>query len=123
MATVIIVTGEHDVRYFPLGRRTNVVGRSESLIIQVLDDQVSRKHCQIRYVSDRDRYHLLDMHSRNGTLINGRLIEEETPLNDGDYIQIGNTELLYTHEDFDDAEMALHHYKKVGERGRPTFMN
>lgn len=122
MASIIVVSDKTTSQYYPLGRRTNVIGRSEALLIQILDDQVSRKHLQIRYDQGSQKYCALDMNSRNGVFVNGRQIEEETPLAEGDRIIIGSVELLFTNEDFDDAESALHHYKKAGERGRPTFL-
>jgi len=99
-----------------------VIGRAESLIIQILDDQISRKHLSIRFDPPSERYCAVDMNSRNGVFINGHRILEETVLTEGDRLQIGNTELLFTEKDFDDAEKALHHFKKAGERGRPTFL-
>ena len=41
-------------------------------------------------------------------------------MNDGDYIAIGRTTLLFTLKDFPNRESALSHFKKVGERMRPT---
>jgi len=122
MASMIVASEESTVTYYPLGHRTNVLGRSESLLIQILDDQVSRKHLQVRYAQNTKKYFAVDMNSRNGVFINGRKIEEETPLAEGDRVMIGNTELLFTEEDFKDSESALHHFKKAGERGRPTFL-
>ena len=52
--------------------------------------------------------------------VNGAKITEETGLVDGDQILIGQTTLLFTEKDFDDRESALSHFKKVGERMRPT---
>ncbi len=49
MASIIIASGKQAGTYYPLGHRTTVIGRAESLLVQVLDDQVSRKHVQIRY--------------------------------------------------------------------------
>jgi hypothetical protein len=45
-----------------------------------------------------------------------------TRLVDGDYITIGSTTLWFTLNDFPDKESAMSHYKKVGERSRPTFI-
>ena len=61
------------------------------------------------------------MNSKHGTLVNDVKINEETVLVDNDHIDIGLTNLLFTLEDFDDRENALLHYKKVGERRRPTI--
>ena len=121
MASIIIASGENAGQHYPLGHRTNVIGRAESVPIQILDDQISRKHLQIRYDEKSDAYVAMDMSSKNGVYINQNRIKTETALQENDSIQIGNTELLFTNKDFEDAEKALHHFKKVGERARPTF--
>jgi pSer/pThr/pTyr-binding forkhead associated (FHA) protein len=120
MASLFIISGERKGSYYPLGHRTNVIGRNETLPIQILDERVSRQHLQIRYDKQKDGYYALDMKSRHGVLINDKKITEETALVDGDEILIGQTTLLFTERDFDDWESALSHFKKVGERMRPT---
>lgn len=122
MASIIQYNSEEQVDYLPLGKRTSVIGRSEALPLQVLDDQVSRKHLRIRYDEGTDTHLASDMGSRNGVFVNDRKIESEAQLVEGDIIRIGNSELLYTDSDFDDAESALHHFKKAGERSRPTMV-
>ena len=120
MASIFVMTGTQKGDYYPLGRRTNVVGRDEALLIQVLDDRVSRKHMRIGFNADTHLHYVADMNSRHGVFVNGSKITAETVLNDGDYITIGGTGLLFTEKDFDDHESALSHFKKVGERERPT---
>ena len=122
MASIIVLNGPQKDQYYPLGRRTNVIGRDEALMIQILDDRVSRKHLQIRYDKAKDEYHALDMSSKHGVYINNNKIEGETRLADGDCITIGVTVLWFTLNDFPDKESALSHYKKVGERSRPTYL-
>jgi pSer/pThr/pTyr-binding forkhead associated (FHA) protein len=121
MASLIVLDGSQKDSYYPLGRRTNVIGRDEALMIQVLDERVSRKHLQIRYDKDNNKYLALDMSSRHGVFVNGNKISDETRLADGDRITIGTTTLWFTVNDFPDKESALSHYKKVGERFRPTY--
>ena len=123
MASLFIISGDQKGDYYPIGVRTNVVGRDEALPIQVLDDLVSRKHLQIRYDAQEGRYHALDMKSRHGVSINDRKISEETVLLDGDEILIGRTTLLFTEKNFEDWESAMSHFKKVGERERPTTLD
>ncbi len=123
MASIIITSGEQKGDYYPLGHRTNVIGRDEALLIQVLDDLVSRKHMQIRFDKETSRYHALDMKSKHGVFINGRRISQETVLAEADQILIGETTLLFTDQDFDSRESALSHFKKVGERMRPTHIS
>ncbi len=123
MPSIIHRSSDEQANYLPLGKRTTVIGRSESLPMQVLDNKVSRKHLRIRYDESTGRYWAGDMESRHGVFINGRQITEETELNEGDTVRIGTSELLFTEKDFDDAQSALHFYKKTGERDRPTFID
>ena len=122
MASIIYSTVDKQGRYLPLGRRINIIGRSEALSMQVLDDQVSRKHLKIRYEESTGQHLASDMNSHNGVSINGKKIGEETALKEGDLVRVGTTDLLFTETDFDDEQSALHHYKKVGERAKPTMM-
>lgn len=122
MASIIVTSGEHKGEYLPLGRRTNVIGRAEALPMQILDDMVSRKHLRIRYDENTNEHNAEDMNSKHGVLINDRKITELTTLKEGDLIRIGQTTLLYTEKDFDDSESALSHFKKAGERQRPTMI-
>ena len=122
MASIIIMSGPKKGDYYPLGHRTNVIGRDEALLIQILDEHVSRKHMQIRYDQEKGQYFAFDMKSKHGVFINGRRIDAETALADNDQIYIGQTDLLFTEKDFADRESALSHFKKVGERFRPTVI-
>ena len=122
MASIIVTSGEQKGVYLPLGRRTNVIGRAEALPMQILDDMVSRKHLRIRYDENTNEHNAEDMDSKHGVLINNKKITELTTLRDGDEIRIGQTTLLYTDKDFDDSESALSHFKKAGERQRPTMI-
>ena len=121
MASIIIVLGPDKEKYYPLGQRTNVIGRDEALPIQILDPRSSRKHMQIRFDQEKNCYSAIDMKSKHGVFINNVKIDDEVVLNDNDYIQIGDTVILFAMKDFDGRESALNHYKKVGERHHPTI--
>ncbi len=121
MASLIIENGTNQGYYYPLGHRTNVIGRSESVPIQILDDQVSRKHLQIRYDQASQSYVAIDMNSKHGVFVNNLKVTEEVVLKDEDRIQIGDTTLLFTCQDFPDAESALHYFKKAGQRRFTTL--
>lgn len=120
MASIIVMSGPQKGDYYPLGQRTNVIGRAEALPIQILDEHISRKHVQIRFDQEKQQYYALDMRSKHGVFINGRKIIDETALADGDQVRIGQTTLLFTVKNFPDRESALLHFKKAGERIRPT---
>ena len=121
MASIIITTGDQKGDFYPLGKRTTVVGRDEGLLVQILDSKISRKHMQIKYSEDEKTYYIVDMNSKHGVFINNRQIDKEAKLNDYDYIQIGETVILFTHQDFEDKESAMNHYKKIGERRKDTY--
>ena len=123
MASIFIMTGNQKGSYYPLGQRTSVIGRDEALLIQILDEHVSRKHMQIHFDPNEKRYHAFDMKSKHGLFVNGKKTSGEIPLADGDQILIGQTTLLFSEKDFDDHESALSHFKKVGERMRPTVID
>ena len=123
MASIIVMSGSQKGDYYPLGRRTNVIGRDEGAPIQILDEHISRKHMQVRFDPEKKQYYALDMKSKHGVFINGGKIHSETLLTDDDQIHIGRTDLLFTEKDFSDRESALSHFKKVGERMRATIID
>ena len=120
MASLLVVSGPNEGDYYPIGKRTLVIGRDEACPVQLTDERTSRKHLQIRCESD-GRYILLDMKSANGTWINGRQIEAEIELADNDEIGVGESKIVFTQQDFPDRESAFTHYKQRGQRGQPTI--
>jgi len=66
------------------------IGRDKAADIPVDDSKCSRIHCAIRYWDDI--FILRDMHSSNGTFVNGNKIEV-VQLHPGDVIKIGDTEI------------------------------
>jgi pSer/pThr/pTyr-binding forkhead associated (FHA) protein len=122
MASLIVTAGPGVDSYYPLGRRTMVVGRDEGVPVQLLDPHVSRKHFQILYREQTGLFYLLDMKSRHGTLLNGRRIDGEAPLCNNDVIAVGGTTLLFTTKDFPDKQSALAYRKKPGEREETTYV-
>ena len=120
MASIIVTSGQQKGEFLPLGRRISVIGRAENLPLQILDDLVSRKHLRILFDGATGKHVAEDMDSRHGVFINNRKMEIPRVLEENDEIRIGQTTLLFTDHDFDDRESALSHYKKFGERMRPT---
>lgn len=122
MASLIVTSGSKKGNYYPLGRRTTVIGRDEAVPIQLIDSHISRKHMQVRFNADYETYSIIDMSSKHGVFLNGVPIKDEAVLNDNDQITVGKTKLLFTLNDFQDRENALLHYKKVGQRNLPTIL-
>lgn len=119
MASIIVMSGTKN-EYFPLDRRTYLIGRSEDLPIQVLDEYVSREHLKIRFDSRKNCYSAMDLDSKHGVFINGGKIEAETVLAGEDRIRIGDTTILFIEQDFPDSRTAFLHLKKTGELKYPT---
>ncbi|MDO4551416.1 MAG: sigma 54-interacting transcriptional regulator [Planctomycetia bacterium] len=80
--------------------QTVSIGRASSNRIVVKDELCSRVHAEV-YYSEMDSCWLLrDLHSRNGTGINGIKIDPEldAPLSPKDTIQIGKTQFLFLYD-------------------------
>ncbi len=70
-----------------------VVGRSSTATVRVDDPKVSREHARI--VRRGDALELVDLGSRNGTRVNGKVVRARSEgLSSGDTIQVGEAEIL-----------------------------
>jgi len=67
-----------------------LIGRAEGCHMRAQSDAVSRRHCVI--VTSENEVVVRDLNSRNGTLVNGNRITEETVLLNGDIVRIGPLE-------------------------------
>lgn len=67
------------------------MGRSEENTLVLDDEFVSTAHAMLSH--REGRWWLRDEGSTNGTLVNGRRIDGETPLREGDELQIGRVRL------------------------------
>lgn len=70
---------------FPEGE--SVVGRGPECHVRPNSELISRQHCLLR-VHGYD-VHVRDLGSTNGTLVNGKLLLEESVLANGDTLQFG----------------------------------
>ncbi len=103
MMMLKITTGKEKGRTLELTADTPLtIGRSESSGFCIPDKKVSRRHAEI--VSDGENVFITDLSSRTGTRVNGRPIQQRTPLCIGDTIQIGETDLVL--EKTEDAKAA-----------------
>ncbi|MEO8493574.1 MAG: FHA domain-containing protein [Planctomycetota bacterium] len=72
------------------------VGRVATDGITLRDDRCSRVHCE--FYAQGVFWYVRDMHSRNGTRLNGEKIQVAVPLKNGDIIRIGRTKLMFTQD-------------------------
>ncbi|MDP6507418.1 MAG: FHA domain-containing protein, partial [Planctomycetota bacterium] len=77
---------------FELKTNTISAGRGAEANIRIRDNQTSRLHCQFRKASDG--YEVVDLESRNGTIVNGESIKQKI-LQDGDVVKIGHMTVKY----------------------------
>jgi len=77
----------------PLVHHETYIGLLDSNDIVLHDSAASRIHAVIRWASEG--YTIQDLGSRTGTLINGREIEGVTPLNPGEQLRVGGTDMLF----------------------------
>jgi len=70
-----------------LPSEVTVIGRRRDCDLYIPLKTVSRRHCELSQNSEGLK--LRDLGSRNGTFLNGKRVEEEVPVNPGDYVQIG----------------------------------
>ena len=89
----------------PLERESVILGRALEADVRVNDSKISRRHAVINHVYDAETettsYRLTDLHSRNGTFLNGERIGSEI-LQNGDKISVGEQILRF--ELFDEID-------------------
>jgi hypothetical protein len=86
----MLLVGDRRVLVAPSGA---VLGRSRECDIVLDDTGVSRRHAEIR--PTEDGWLLVDLGSTNGVRINGRALRGQHPLQLGDRIGLGSTEMVF----------------------------
>src|SRR2546423_9380977 len=90
---LVFLRGELLAVPIPLERPEVTLGRALDADVRINDTQASRLHAQIRTERNEEtgeaRYRLIDLESTNGTLLNGKTIDEAF-LEDGDKFVIGD---------------------------------
>jgi signal transduction histidine kinase len=92
-ATLLIIQGVDQGTRFEIDADEVGLGRGVQNAVRIHDTEVSRAHAKL--VRTNGKYQLHDLHSSNGTFINGSLVNTRD-LAPGDEIQIGRTVLLFT---------------------------
>lgn len=71
-----------------------IVGRSDTCDIYIDDTKLSRQHFVIE--NDNGDFYIMDLQSRNGTMLNGIRINSRQRLNSGDKILAGLSDIIIT---------------------------
>ena len=87
---------------FPL-QGTCTIGRLAENTLAINDAEVSRRHAIIHAQGDGG-YYLVDLGSRNGTILNGQRMRMPAQLKDNDRIQISTTVLVFRASEPENAD-------------------
>lgn len=85
-----IISGPDSGRSFFIRSGKQTLGRQPACDFVLIDEQVSRRHCQLE--EKQEKILITDLGSSNGTLVNGKKIER-CFLNPGERFQVGRTVL------------------------------
>ena len=94
MAKLILSMDGLVLKEIPLSKERTTIGRKAHNDIQIDNLAVSGEHAVI--VTILNDSFMEDLGSTNGTLVNGQRINGETPLSEGDELQIGQVRLRMT---------------------------
>lgn len=86
MAVLQVLKGLNPGQVFSLDEERSVLGRHPDCTIVLDEGAVSRQHAQIVRIGEE--FYVEDLHSRNGTLVNGALVEGRHRLTDTDKLKI-----------------------------------
>jgi len=119
MPKLICQTGPKAGHEYPLTKDLVIMGRQSVSDVQVIDHMCSRSHCQLR--RDGRMWTLVDLGSRNGTMLNGKRMAGERQMVFGDRLRIGEAEYQFVKESGDvELKDLLTKYEiqeKIGEGG------
>lgn len=87
-----VLTGSSEGKLIPITQDKFLIGRADECQLRPKSDSISRRHCAI--VQKDERLLLIDLKSRNGTIVNGKKLDPSKAkvLKHGDHIQVGKLE-------------------------------
>lgn len=94
MAFLQAISGSGFGQRYEIDKPETVLGRHPDCDVTIEVGAVSRQHARLHSMGE-DLYELEDLKSRNGTFLNGQLIDGRTPLADGDLIRICDVEYSF----------------------------
>ena len=102
MSSLYVIQGRNRGARYDLAAHQGAIsiGRESGNFVQLDDNEVSRRHAEIRRVDGQ--FVVGDLKSSNGTFVNNRKVER-AELTSGDQIQIGRTVMVYS-KDHDDEQ-------------------
>jgi len=96
-AYLIVLAGSAMGEMFKITRPQTIIGRGQTAHVRMMDDGISREHCEIQVEGDSMILH--DLGSTNGTFCRGLRVDRHV-LEDGDKILVGSSTVLkFTYHD------------------------
>lgn len=98
-AVLIVLNGRQVEQAWEVTQSEVVIGRDAATCHVILPHaEVSRRHAKLTH--EEDSWWLTDLNSRNGTRVNGQLVQARTRLHDRDEIELaGKVKLLFQLDD------------------------
>jgi diguanylate cyclase (GGDEF)-like protein len=111
MAKLVVALSGEPPRIFALGDRPITIGREPENDIQIDLPDVSRRHSRIEALP-HGGYRVVDLGSKNGTYLNGRLVQAMA-LEFDDRLRVGESNVLYL-DDATDPALAVRGIEEAG---------
>ena len=92
-AVLVVTRGPHPGSRFLLDSPVTSIGRLRDSDIFLDDITVSRLHAEIHW--HNCAFSLADVGGLNGTYLNGELVDATAPLNSGDLVEVGESQLVF----------------------------
>jgi phosphoserine phosphatase RsbU/P len=108
MAEILIEHADGARQRYPVDKDRITIGRARESDIFLPDQWLSRHHAEIQ--RREGAFFLLDLGSKNGTLVNGERVRQQRRLQQGDVIALGEHYLTFS------AEEAEEEYELAGTR-------
>ena len=92
-----LITRRENLRYhvqnvYPL-KKDNVIGRGRSVQVQISSPFLSKEHAHL--FEEDGVYYLEDLHSANGTLLNGEIVTDAVAIYSKDIVTLVEVEFLF----------------------------
>ena len=93
---LLVLGGAKQGVEIPLKKEKFVIGRASDCTLRAGSDAISRHHCLL--LKSDEKVTVRDLGSRNGTFVNERRVEAETPLHHGDELRVGPLKFKFHNE-------------------------
>lgn len=116
-ANLVVVSGALSGRVYPLLRNETLIGRATEAPICINDRATSTRHALI--LQTQEGHSVQDLGSTNGTFLNGRRLQPDTPfpLGPGDNLQVAETVFAYLSSDTRDPQQQTHYLSRLLPQG------